>query len=292
MLRLNFSNFNYFLAEKYFIERIDRIISYLITQWSNLGYSRNYLNNQIYSSFLFEGDKGFNKRLQELFNKLNGSTELYKVYFKTIFPTEYAQLLDDDEVKGSTNKQARQELKLLSERSRAFLKKESDKYNFILCINIKAYDHFQAVMAAGEKFARYLDIYHLGYQKWDNPVHRKAFVIGEGAPEKGKAHLTEFNLDGFTKGNIKITQRLFSSVEKIARNPKIDNRVKDKVISCLRQLRLANASLSLEQKFLNYWIGFESLYSGGERTQKTIDRIKDSFPDSHCLVFLIRRAEA
>ena len=63
---------------------------------------------------------------------------------------------------------------------------------------------------------------------------------------------------------------------------------KDKVLSAIRYLRIGNEAINVEQKFINYWLGLEYLFSNYE-TKSTIVRIKQFLMRTHCNSYIERK---
>jgi hypothetical protein len=75
-------------------------------------------------------------------------------------------------------------------------------------------------------------------------------------------------------------------------NHLISNDAKQKIKSSVRYLRLGNDTTEAEQKFLNYWIGLEFIFSTYIKDQSSFSRIIQNFPNIHQLIYLKRNLRA
>lgn len=71
-------------------------------------------------------------------------------------------------------------------------------------------------------------------------------------------------------------------------NEKITFETKQKLKSAIRYLRLGNDALELEQKFISYWSGLESLFSNYNPDENNFARLSTIFPICHKIWYLKR----
>ena len=94
--------------------------------------------------------------------------------------------------------------------------------------------------------------------------------------------------DGSYKNNEELYGFLLAKVKNISTNRNIQKESIQKVISAFRNLRLGRDADELEQKFLNYWIGLEYIFSNYDLHDTTIVRLKEYFIHSHSIAYLKR----
>jgi hypothetical protein len=94
------------------------------------------------------------------------------------------------------------------------------------------------------------------------------------------AHLssTDYMFDGVYSDDISLATAFKGYLDKIWNNSFIEQGVKDRIYSALRHLRVGNSSGELEQRFINYWIALEFLFSSPESSETTFNRIKEYLP--------------
>jgi hypothetical protein len=81
---------------------------------------------------------------------------------------------------------------------------------------------------------------------------------------------------------------LLDKIKRLEASNKIQKETVQKMVSAFRHLRLGRDADELEQKFLNYWIGLEYVFSNYEVFDTTINRLKEYFTHSHANAYLKR----
>lgn len=121
----------------------------------------------------------------------------------------------------------------------------------------------------------YLDSLQLVVNNLNLDIPKKALVV-----LGSYAHLssTDYKFDGVYSNDISLATSFKEYLERIWKNQFIEQGVKDRIDSALRHLRVGNSSEELEQRFINYWIALEFLFSSPESTETTFNRIKKFLP--------------
>jgi len=126
----------------------------------------------------------------------------------------------------------------------------------------------------------------MGYP--DNPFDfsKKCLVIGARKPALTNSHPVFYITDGYYKNNEVLYTLLLDKIKRLERSNKIQKETVQKVVSAFRHLRLGRDADELEQKFLNYWIGLEYVFSNYEIFDTTINRLKEYFTYSHSNAYI------
>lgn len=120
-----------------------------------------------------------------------------------------------------------------------------------------------------------LDVLNLGLSRLSAEIPNTALVITEN--ERGTYVYeikTQYQLDGQYSNSFSAAERFKKDVDKIQSNSNISQGVKDRLDAALRHLRIGNASSELEQRFINYWIALEFIFSSPETNENTFSRLK------------------
>ncbi|MDR0604688.1 MAG: hypothetical protein LBG80_10335 [Bacteroidales bacterium] len=104
-------------------------------------------------------------------------------------------------------------------------------------------------------------------------VYKSAYITTEPHSQKGKCAHTDYIVDGY-KGKRNTFVKIEEVLTSISNNTIIAEDVKDRIYCALRHFRLGNYAQDLEEKFINYWIGLEYIFSSPEKDASTFARIK------------------
>jgi hypothetical protein len=268
-------------------ERLERAIQEQIAEIVNAGFSRNFLNHKVFELFI-EGTRSFAMAYEALSEIVARETEKFKVIFKIQWPDEFAEILVQAGAVPSTDVTKAELEELGTSYAATFLKARSDHFKHLVPIEVKAKDYFAAVRVASRELEQWIDLFNAGFAEWQYPLYDQAFVIGDQDPDKGRMRPTVFNIDGYSKGGPRLAAELYQRIGAIRVSDKISDEAKEKIGSVLRYLRLGHSQVGLEPKFLNYWIGIESIYSSKNMSLDVFKRIDESYCHSHTLIYAKR----
>lgn len=157
--------------------------------------------------------------------------------------------------------------------------------NFITALNdqrfysvkVKSYDEFAAIKQAKEKLSNHLDRIHFALHNSKITPLLSALVLEKIGDEfYVSARSTLPILDSIhQKGqtHINIVQDRLNAIH-TSSNINID--VTNRINAALRHLRIGDADTEIEQRFINYWIALEFLFSTPIASDSTFGRIKDN----------------
>lgn len=81
---------------------------------------------------------------------------------------------------------------------------------------------------------------------------------------------------------------LYERLQLISESDKVANEVKDRMTAALRHLRIGDGQVEMEQRFINYWIALEFIFSSSFSKDNTFVRIKEYLVDILSTCYLKR----
>ena len=82
--------------------------------------------------------------------------------------------------------------------------------------------------------------------------------------------------------------KLPSIMHQLDSSDTISRDIKDRLNTALRHLRVGDEQTEIEQRFLNYWIGLEFIFSTPRSGDSTFSRLMEKFPTIKTLYYLKR----
>lgn len=272
------------------VERLNplsKYLGFLASDLINLGYSKRYLYSVISRLFSENGKTPFTDAYNEFNNVIEREKEKFTVVFKlnklgggpkkinikSTFEIDFERIAEYSKI---------------NNKAKTFLSKKTD-FTYFLAINVEqANDYLSAIEQAKRNVLSLIDLLHMGYP--DNPFDftKNCLVISTRNPEFTNTQPVFHITDGYYKNNEALYNLLLSKVKKIKENNKIQKETTQKIISAFRYLRLGRDADELEQKFLNYWIGLEYIFSNYDITDSTVTRLKEYFVHTHANAYIKR----
>lgn len=260
--------------------KIDKYASWLITQLVYRGYSRKFINNRFRKSheLIINGDE-IGKVFERLCSNFSKEAESYKTIFK----------IKSDSI--SNLKFASQTIINIENLPNEFLKskhinskfRELDEKEIYVEIEIKSYDFWSALKLSHQIISETIEI-NILHQTENKIIIENQALIYHSDSKKFRMESIEDTLDGYYDYNEDEFNRFIENYKNIKSTV-----AKEKLRSAIRFYKLGNDSLEIEHKILNYWIGFEQLFSSVESNQDSIKRIKTFFVYLSCCYYLQRR---
>lgn len=171
-------------------------------------------------------------------------------------------------------------------RLKKFISPVSNRRFFI--VDTQKYDTVSAIKEAKIRLFGELDMLHPGVSRMNVSIGTQAMVI-ENAPDRGvtvSLQSTQFVLDGTFPQNEAMSNKYRLLLRDIKQNQTIDESVKIRIDGALRHLRIANTDSEIEQRFINYWIALEFIFSSPLIEDNTYARLKTNLTNilSACYV--------
>lgn len=154
-------------------------------------------------------------------------------------------------------------------------------------------DAQSAIMAAKLKLFGELDTIHIGISKMNVAIDAQAIVIEKHSDKDDFISLkpTQFTLDGTFPQDISISNKYRTLLRNIKINQSIDESVKIRIDGALRHLRIANVDSEIEQRFINYWIALEFIFSSPLIEENTYFRLKTNLTNILSVCYVERNLE-
>ena len=260
-------------------EKLNCLCSWLMSELLYKGYSRSFIKDRLYrfSKYPQRGES-----LEDAINKLietfNHDAETYGIIYKIkhsnkeTFKTASSSVVTLDEFPEE----------YIPRVNRTFKTLKPDE--FFLSVSIDSYDFKQALKTSYISISEVIDINALHQSDFSLKLDSQAFVFHMGSRRSRTLPLEEY-LDGYYDYQEDEFERFilnYSSVEE-------STSMREKLRSAIRFYKLGNESVELEHKILNYWIGFEQLYSSENSNEDSIKRIKVFYPAINGTFYLQRR---
>lgn len=264
--------------EKY--SQLDCFSTWLMSELLKIGYSRSFVKNRInrLSESLSEQNE-----LQTLFDELietfTNEAASYGVIFKIKHSNPSSFVLTSDNVirlYEFPNHLLQQEIR------RNFTELRSGE--LFVQITVQGFDFNQALRLAYRKISEIIDVNILHQSDYTIEIVESAIVFHENTLRLRMLPIAE-TLDGQYDYQESEFHRF---VENYRRLPE-GSSIRDKIRSAIRFYKLGNESVELEHKILNYWIGFEQLFSSETTSEDSIKRIKSFFIAINGTYYLQRR---
>lgn len=139
----------------------------------------------------------------------------------------------------------------------------------------KAKDKYAALKQSRERMMSLIDNLHLGYSL--NTIHlpENAMVIEKRETSYwATSEPTSYFMDGVSSGNYSTSVFLSEKINTIQNAEHIDAGVKERLKSAIRHLNYGDHNTELEQRFINYWIALEFIFSSPMTDDNTFTRLK------------------
>ena len=165
---------------------------------------------------------------------------------------------------------------------------ELNKKEKLIAIEVNSTDHYKSIEIAKSILHRDLDLYHSGFSGINNIIDKQVGVFINSNPEKASTEPSNYQIDGYTRGNKFILNKLMEKIEALDRTLVSEESI-NKLMSGFRYLRMGTESNSLESKLLSYWIGLEYIFTSHKDDLRTIDRIREYYPICHSVIYVKRK---
>ena len=265
---------------------LNTLADHLGTELINYGYSKGFLYSEI--TILFSDTTA--KPFRDAFNNLKvlGSRE----------QEEFIVIFQLNQIAGKTkNIELKSKLELSNEEREKFAsinKKATDFFSkskgiyYYLKVSLKGWDYLSVVEKAKKELFTTMDILHLGFP--DNPFdfYKQCLVVESNRRELTNVQPVSYITDGNYKNNQDLYDLLQEKITRLSDKREIQRESIQKIISAFRHLRLGRDADELEQKFINYWIGLEYLFSNYDINDNTINRLKEYFIHAHSIAYIKR----
>jgi len=279
-------NYQAHIDSKEFI-KINDLIHYFLIELLNQGYTKHYLGR--FFSAIFSGVTGltFLQRLLIIKSLIGRDEEEFNVVFgiNSRLLSLRSIRVKNPEISHVTKSIKTRLIKISNEKCHQYF--EDNSHHLLFLITINSVDYYSALLKARNIFMRGLDILHMGYSNEKFLLIEECLLIGELHPEKASVNSTNYRIDGHYRSKRTLYDYVSNRFSEIKRE-KLTTESLNKILSGIRYLRTGSESTEIENRFLNYWIGLEYIFSTSDASQYTIGRLRDYFKNCHALIYIKR----
>ncbi len=275
--------------EKVFVEKLESLniyVDYLATELINQGYAKGYLYSIISRIFSDKRNLDFVDAFKEFKSAILREEEEFKIIFRI---NKLAGNNEKIDIKSSfeIDEKFIEEISNINDKSKQFFSNQNG-YAYFLAFTEVGHDYLSVIEKAKKKLFTLIDLIHMGYPNYPFGFAKKCLVIGTRKPELTNIQPVFYIPDGSYKNNEELYETLLQKMSRMNANSKIQKESIQKIVSAFRHLRLGRDADELEQKFLNYWIGLEYIFSNYDVHDTTIIRLKEYFIHSHSIAYIKR----
>jgi hypothetical protein len=270
----------------YEFEELNRLIDFLITELVNFGISKGYIFKAVSKCFSERMMLPFKKAIGNLRSLITRDPERFSVFFNVIKLTTPENRIDIKSEHEISDERI-SEISTINKKATDFFKRR-DIRNYYIEIIRNGKDYLSVIEDAKRVLFNLIDIINLGYPDNQFSYSKRCLVSGTNKPELTNTQPINFIQDGSYQNSEYHYLRFIYQIKNIGNNPKIQKETKQKLISAYRYLRLGRDADELEQKFINYWIGIEYLFSNYDIAESTISRLKESLTNAHSVSYIKR----
>lgn len=252
--------------------QLDRLLNCLIAELIRIGYSKNFLYIITKSAFArkdgIEFDCSFEKYKIRLLEK---KKEIFHVFFKLIFD-KTETIPDNTELIKSIPTEL---ITAKAQQTNSAFFEQTERTRF-LHFEENVLDANTSLAESKLKLSTFLDKIHLSLGIVQVEVNKSTYITNTNN-SKGRCIYTDFVVDGTSIDTVPY-EKIDHALSSIYSSSIISADVKDRINCSLRHFRLGNDARDMEQKFINYWIGLEYIFSVPEKDSSTFTRIKEYLP--------------
>lgn len=262
--------------------RIDTYASWLLSQLIHSGYSRKFINDRFhkcqYSIQQNSIADGF-KKLIEVFSK---NADQYEVLFKIKVPEGVSFLPTSNHIVDvSVFPENYQKNRFINTKFKT-LGRDELYFNVL----VESYDFWSALKEAHKLITESLEINILNTSDTKILLETQALIIHTPSGNYRMENLEELIDGGYKYDDIGF-KRFLDCYKQLEES----SVAKEKIRSAIKFYKLGNESVEIEHKILNYWIGFEQLFSSVDSDEDSIKRIKAFFVSMNSALYIQSRID-
>ncbi|MGD9930914.1 MAG: hypothetical protein AB7U05_12910 [Mangrovibacterium sp.] len=264
------------------IKKLNCLASWLMSELMYAGYSRSFIKSRIrkFSDLVIDVED-LTQSIEKLCDTFNHDPESYRVIFKI-------KLTDKDAFRvNSLSLDTLSELPFRFQNNpsinNAFKSLKNDE--LFIATGMNGYDFKEVIKKSYPRISEVIDVNILHQSDNSIILDKQVFCYHLGSHRFRMEPLADI-LDGYYAYQEQEFDRFSRNYDSIAEG----TTAREKLRSAIRFYKLGNESADLEHKILNYWIGFEQLYSSEFTEEDSIKRIKVFFTALNSSFYLQRRA--
>ncbi len=265
-------------------EKIDKLISSLVTHLISMGYHKSYLTLIFNSIFLDERMHTFSYIKEEIYRMNNVAERKYRVWVKFSSSVEICDSLKSSSL-FTVHDSINEILPIVPSVAKEFKKFNNRFFNLkYIVINVSARDYFSALYLAKTIISESLDILNLGFGNVNSHIIDRAYVVDTNRPEYARFQEIRYVLDGKYKYGQLLFKDIYDRIPSLLEKKQMHSETKEKIKSAFHYLRMGNEALEIEHKVINYWFGLEYLFSNA--AENSFKRIITHLPKLQAISYI------
>ena len=251
------------------LERVDNYLSAICVQLVYEGYTKQALYTLLKSQLTY----GFDAFFKQFENVAKLKNREYTVIWKTMIPGCNGADLEKLGLQPQVNEVV--EINdIIKHKFKKHLTNPDGSYHYYID-KIKAKDKYAALKLSRERMMTMIDNLHLGYNLNSIKMPDNALVLEKrGNVYWASMEPTNYFMDGIPTNDYSLSIALSEKINEIYDSKYIDNGVKERLKTAIRHLNYGDQDTELEQRFINYWIALEFLFSSPHTDDNTFTRLK------------------
>lgn len=260
------------------ISKLDVMLSLMATELLRRGYSKTFLYHYFTSVKRNVAGLSFGSTYTQLKKRLGNvrffsDLVIIRLHFKTKTIPQMDGMIEEIPAEYQTP---------MNDAMKGFTKKSTGNRYYI--VTVKAPDTNAALQKARLHLSQALDRNDMGLLEIANQG-----IVAYKENNNWTLHWEQYyDLDKKFPRRDNGANPLPGIMKRIEVSTHISNGVKERLNTALRHLRVGDDQEEIEQRFLNYWIGLEFLFSTPRSGDSTFSRLKEKFPQIKSLYYLKR----
>jgi|GEM_PF-2051503 len=263
--------------------QLDFYTNWLLSQLIYLGHSRKFIKDRLHKceKSIKEGNS-----IQDCFSKLILVFSKEKDKYNVLFKIKIAPETEFLPASSSIREIADFPNEYLNSKhiNKRFKEKGTGELFFV--VETDNLDFWSALRKAYQLISETIEINILNNSDNRIILEHQALII-HCSSKHYRMEAIEEKLDGFYTYNDGDFKHFIENYRKLAEG----STAKEKIRSAIRFYKLGNESIEIEHKILNYWIGFEQLFSAVDSEEDSIKRIKAFFISMNASLYFQSRVQ-
>lgn len=263
-------------------QELNSLCGWYLSQLQHLGFSRVFVESRIRKcrDSIFQGGNTAQASLTRLSGIFDLNSQDYFVFFKLKKQPEQLLKFASTKIK-ETNKLPKHLEDSIYLNSK-FKEKTNDE--IFVRVAVSQHDFWSSVIDAHQLLSASIEINTLHDSSNKILIETQAVTVHKFS-KKMRVETIEQEVDGHYLHNDVEFTRFVNNLKAIE-----SDTAREKISSAIRFYKLGNESIEMEHKILNYWIGFEQLFSAVDSNEDSINRMKTFYTSLNISFYFQRRA--
>lgn len=254
------------------LEELDNIISNLCTELLYVGFSKHYLYGK--AMVFFKSELSFQDAFDSFKDAVNPDNKReYVVIFRLTLGKAINDIHAEELLKTFPPEYL---IEWVKTKTPNFISLQTNQRLFVA--NVGALDKISAVKEGKEQLNKFLDKTHYALNH-SNIIPGNSVLVLEKMQTGYFASVVASLpiMDGVnTHTDLIEIEKIKDGIQKIQSSEKFNGEIRNRLVSAFRHLRIGDNDTEIEQRFINYWIALEFLFSTPYASDSTFGRIKEN----------------